>query len=295
MAGSSRSSSAKLVSTITRLEGSRWRSSRIAPTPSRRGITRSIRITSGRSRSAARTASAPSPASPTTSMPSCSSRKVRSPSRTTAWSPTPSPRIAPATPRLESHGGPRRRRGPDLEPAAQALGPLLHRGQAKALRAHLGVGGVEADAVVGDLQHEGAVGGGEAHRDPLGARVAQGVLNRLLGDPQDLAVPAAVAGADAIAEIEVDVDAVEPAQDLDVLAERAVEAVPLEVRRAQLEDQRAKLVEGLAGELLGTGDLLAGGRLVPVEQGAGRLRGQHHGEQLLADDVVELEGDAVAL
>src|SRR4051794_20767520 len=201
MAGKSRSSSVKLVSTITRAAGSRRRSSRIAPTPSRRGITRSISTTSGRRRSAAATPSEPSPASPTTSMPSCSSRKVRSPSRTTAWSSTTSTRIGSATTRLESHGGPRRGRGPDLEPAAKALGPLLHRGQAEALRAHLGVGGVEADAVVGDLQHEGAVGGGEAHRDPLGARVAQGVLDRLLGDPQDLAVPLAVAGADVIAEI----------------------------------------------------------------------------------------------
>ena len=40
------------MSTITRLRGASSRSARIARTPSRRGITRSIRITSGASRGA---------------------------------------------------------------------------------------------------------------------------------------------------------------------------------------------------------------------------------------------------
>jgi hypothetical protein len=58
-----------------------------------RGISRSIRITSGRRRSAARTACSPSSASPATSMPGSRSSSARSPLRTTAWSSTNKTRI----------------------------------------------------------------------------------------------------------------------------------------------------------------------------------------------------------
>ena len=62
------------------------RSRSIASTPAIRGMTRSMRTTSGSSCAAARSAASPSAASPTTAMSSWSSRNVRSPCRTTAWS-----------------------------------------------------------------------------------------------------------------------------------------------------------------------------------------------------------------
>src|SRR6266576_6506482 len=216
MAGSSRSSSAKLVSTITRAAGRRRRSSRMAPTPSRRGMTRSMSTTSGLSRSACRTACSPSAASPTTSRPSWSERKVRSPSRTTSWSSTSSTRIASAIPDLQAHGRAVAGRRADLQAAAGAPRALLHRGQAEAPRAQLGIAGVEARPVVGDLEHEPAVVAPQPHGDALGAGVAQGVVQRLLGDAQDLAV-ALLVPACAVVELEHDVDGVQRAQDLDVL------------------------------------------------------------------------------
>src|SRR5204863_1210592 len=103
------------------------------------------------------------------------------------------------------------------------------------------------------------------------------------------------ARADPVGDAEVDVDPMKPPQDLDVLAKGAIEPIALEVGGAQLQDQRAKLVERLAGELAGAGDLLAGPRLVSVEQGGGGLGGEDDAEELLTDDVVELERHPVSL
>src|SRR3954452_4646944 len=82
------------VSTTTRASGASDEMRRVAPTPSRFGIARSIRITSGRSCTAATTPSSPSAALPTTSMPSVLSSSRARPSRTTAWSSQSSTRIA---------------------------------------------------------------------------------------------------------------------------------------------------------------------------------------------------------
>src|SRR5204863_7705190 len=95
-------------------------------------------------------------------------------------------------------------------------------------------------------------------------------------------------------DVEVDLDLVQLPQDLDVLSKRAIEPVPGEVGWAELEDQRPQLVERLASELAGAVDLGAGAGLATVEQRRRRLGGQHEAEQLLADDVVELEGDPVS-
>jgi hypothetical protein len=80
-----------------------------------------------------------------------------------------------------------------------------------------------------------------------------------------------------------------------VLAERAAKAVLLHVRGAQLEDQRAQLVERLLRVDAQLVHLLARGRLVAVHQLAGRLGGQHEAEESLAHRVVQLERQAVPL
>ena len=67
-------------------------------------------------------------------------------------------------------------------------------------------------------------------------------------------------------------------QHLDVLAERAAEAVAVEVGRPQLDDQRAKLVERLARELAEALDLLSRGVGVAVEQRRGGLGGEDDAE-----------------
>src|SRR3954452_10749228 len=231
MAGSRRSSSRKLVSPITRAPGTWSRSSRMACTPSTRGITRSISTTSGRRRCAAAIASRPSPASPTTSMPSWSDRNVRSPSRTTAWSSTTSTRIASSTRRLQPHRRAPARRRRDGEAAAQALRPLLHRGQPEPPRAYLGRVGIEAGAVVAHLEHHAPILVREPQADVVGVRVAHRVAQRLLGDAKDLARAARV-GLDDGLEVELDLPGLEGAHDVDVLAQRPAQAVALEVGRA---------------------------------------------------------------
>src|SRR5436305_13139185 len=163
----------------------------MASTPSSRGMVRSMRITSGRSRAASATASSPSPASPTTSSPSWSPRNVRSPSRTTAWSSTTSTVIGgSAMPDGQRHRGPRPRGRGDLEPAAEPAGPLLHRGQPEVAGSELGIRGIEPGPVVADDEHEAARAPAEPDPDPPGAGVAQGILERLLGDAEDLEVAA---------------------------------------------------------------------------------------------------------
>jgi hypothetical protein len=78
---------------------------------------------------------------------------------------------------------------------------------------------------------------------------------------------------------------------------RRVPASPsrAEVGRAQLEDEPAQLGQGLAGEPLCAGELLARRRHVAVQQRARGLGGEREREELLGDDVVQLERQAVAL
>ena len=160
-----------------------------------------------------RTASSPSPASPTTSIPSCSSRNVRSPSRTTAWSsttqdadrrqPRARPPAAPSCPR------PAPERISSRPPSRSRA--LLHRGQPEAARAQLRVGGVEARAVVGDLEHEPAVAAAQPHarRAPRPRGAA-----RCAAPPGRSAAPRGRAGRrrrHAVVELELDRHAVQPA------------------------------------------------------------------------------------
>src|SRR5207248_4312233 len=81
----------------------------------------------------------------------------------------------------------------------------------------------------------------------------------------------------------------------DVFSERAAEPVLDEVGRSELKDQRAELVERLARDLLELSELAARGVCVAVEQRCDGLRRQDDAVELLADDVVEIERESVAL
>ena len=81
----------------------------------------------------------------------------------------------------------------------------------------------------------------------------------------------------------------------DLLAQRARETVLVQVGRTQAEDQRAQLGERLARELAHPFELSAGGIYVAVEQRRGRVGAEVEAEQLLADDVVQLQREPVAL
>src|SRR3954447_7968830 len=311
-AGSTVRSSAKLVSTRIRVAGQRARICLIASMPSSRGMTRSSRTTSGSVRATSSTASAPSAASPTTSTSSWSSRNVRRPWRTTAWSSASATRIvtrACARSRrrqwsiydalsslacVQPHARPHVGRRVDAQGAAERAGALLHRRQAEPPSAHLGRRRVEADAVVDHLEGEPAVAGVEGHVDPGGVRVAQRVVQRLLGDAEDVAV-ARPAGPRRARDLQGDVLRVDAAQDADVLAQRRGEPLVGERRRAQLVDQRAQLLHAGASELADPVELHPRGGRVAVHQGGRRLGGEDDPEQVLRHGVVQLAGHAVAL
>src|SRR5262249_33170978 len=218
---------------IARAPGPRWRSSRIASPPSSFGITRSMSTTAGRSSSASATASAPSEASPTISIPGCSSRKLRSPSRSTAWSSAMTTRIGSD---IEMHGRAFAFGRADLEPAADPLRPLLHRRQPEPACAQLDGLRVEAAAAVDDVEREVAVVAAQPDHDAARLRMSQRVLHRLLRDPEHLGIASRFRR-----ELEIafhhDVGGLDPPEHVDVLAERAAKAVLHEVGRAELEDQ----------------------------------------------------------
>src|SRR4051812_26255935 len=187
MAGRTLSSSRKLVSAITRVPGCSAAMRRVASTPSMPGMTRSMSTTSGRSAATAATAAAPSATSPTTSTSSCRPRNVRSPWRTTAWSSAIRTRIA-VTRHLQGDGRARAGARGDVEAAAERGGPLLHRGQPERAGPPGRVIGVEAHAVVVHPQGQGLVVLAQSDLEAAGAGVAQGVVQRLLGDAEDLLV-----------------------------------------------------------------------------------------------------------
>ena len=136
--------------------------------------------------------------------------------------------------------------------------------------------------------------GAELHLDPPGGGVAERVLQRLLGDPEDLA---GRLGAQRRRRGDAQLDrlAGDAPQHVDVLAQRLGEPLGLERRRAQLEHHRAQLVHRAARQLLHAPDLLAGGRIAAGEQLARRLGREHDAEQLLGDGVVQLAREPVAL
>ena len=100
------------------------------------------------------------------------------------------PRRARALRARARHGGPLDRkggrharavaRGADLQLAAEQLDALAHPGQPEAAARLLGI---EAPAVVGDLDVHRAAGLGHVDRDAARARVLDRVVERLLGDP----------------------------------------------------------------------------------------------------------------
>jgi hypothetical protein len=71
-----------------------------------------------------------------------------------------------------------------------------------------------------------------------------------------------------------------------VLAERRCEPVPLEVRRAQLQDQVAQFLECLLRELAQASELGARRVQVGVEERVRGLGSERDPEELLADRVV---------
>src|SRR5207253_6870091 len=236
---------------ITRVSGRRSRSARIASTPSSFGITRSIRTTAGRSCSASSTASAPSAASPTISIPSWSSRKLRRPSRRTAWSSAISTRIRSG---IEVHRGAFALHRPDLEAPADPLCPFFHRRQPQSPRTKPGSLRIEADAVIHDVELEPSVGAADANDDAACPRVTKRILHGFLGDPEHLGVATRI-GLQLEIALHFDLGRLYSPQHLDMLAQCPAEAVPDEVRRPQLEDQRAQLVERLPRDLLELDDL----------------------------------------
>src|SRR6266536_5107880 len=257
-------------------------------------MTRSMSTTSGRSRSASASASSPSAASPATSIPSCRSRNARSPARTTAWSSSTSTRIGSASADLQAHRRACTGSGANLEDTAETLRTLFHRGEAEPPRPQAGTARLEADAVVLHLEHEASVVGVQAQDDVLCVRVAQRVLQRLLCDAQHVAVTYSVAG-NGVVDVEVDLALLQPAQHVDVLAQRAAQAVPFEVGRTELEHERAQLVERLLRERLQLRNLLARRRRIALEQRRRSLGAEHDAEELLADRVVEVEREPVSL
>ncbi len=128
----------------------------------------------------------------------------------------------------------------------------------------------------------------------VGAGVAQGVVQGLLGDAQDGFFLGSGQGLHAMAG-EGHAGGVGAVEDLDLRAEGGHEAVLVEGGGAQLDDRGAQFIGGLGGQ---NGHLLefslgAGG--VAVHEAGGGLGGQAEGEQLLADRVVKFVGEAGAL
>src|SRR3954452_3525436 len=119
-------------------------------------------------------------------------------------------------------------------------------------------------------------------------RVAKRVLESLLRDPQYVPVAWRVRRQLAV-DVELDLTLLEPAQQLDVLGQRAAEAVALEVGRAQLEDERTQFVACLLRERLELRDLLARRGGITFEQHLRCLGAEHEAEELLTHGVVEVE------
>ena len=265
--GSSRSSSRKLVSTITRLSGARTRSSRIAPTPSSPGITRSIRITSGYRRCGLldRLVAVARLADDLEAVLQLQERRAaprarprgRRPAAPGSRQPSPSTSVDRRAARRAPSGSRAGRRARGRAPPSRSA-----RGGASGPRRSAGSNPTPSSAHL-DGHPSGRCD--QPNGDVLGAGVLHGVVERLVGDPQDREVALAASPLAACAAARRP-RARSPTpwmrrEHLELLAQRALEAVALELGRAQTEDQRAQLVERLARE-----------RAQPLELGAGRGR-----------------------
>ena len=161
-------------------------------------------------------------------------------------------------------------------------------------RPRASAGGIEPAALVGHAEHEPPPAVGQAHRDARLAGVAQGVLQRLLRDPQHLA-GGRLGELRRLRQLELDRLPRDPPQHVHMLAQRALEPLLGQRAGAQREDDRAQLLHRAARQHLHALDLRAGGRRIAAEQRDRRLGGQHDAEQLLHDGVVELAREPVAL
>src|ERR687894_1369825 len=192
----------EVVSTRTRAWGRVLRRRAVAATPSVPGILRSIRTTSGSSRTARSTASSPFVASPTTSKAIRTSSMPLIPVLTTGWSstirtptltaspPAPWPQVGrPATVHRQPGGEGRPPAGLALhaQRAARVLDPLPHGPQPEpAVRAGLGSARLrlEADAVVHDVERHPVDHVGEREDGPGGPGVLPVVVQDLLRHPE---------------------------------------------------------------------------------------------------------------
>src|SRR5215207_2418934 len=116
---------------------SAWRSmiTAVASGPSRPGMRRSIKVTSGWQWKKACTASRPSAASATTRMSGCWLIRLRRPTRTIGWSSAISTRIRVGSDRTGPHhhgdGGPLTGLAGDVHPGPDVAGPFAQAGQAE--------------------------------------------------------------------------------------------------------------------------------------------------------------------
>ena len=151
------------------------------------GIRMSIRTTSGFSRRASSTASAPVAASPTEVRSGAVSTRMRKLPRTRAWSSATSTRIVmPRCPRQREPGGDpeaasRQRRGPEL-PAVHA-DPLPHSDDAVAGAGLAAAAGSRPLAAVGHLERQRVLLVGDGHPAAVRCRVLDHVGDRLLDHP----------------------------------------------------------------------------------------------------------------
>src|SRR5438105_3954450 len=289
------SSSPKVESASTLTSGARSRSAAVASIPPTSGMTTSITTTSGRSASTCSTAAWPFSASPTTSMSGRTSRKSRRPWRTTAWSSAMRTRIASVNLDLHRNRRPGPGRGRHREDAADRLGPLAHRDQAQS-PPRLNTFGVEADAVVLHGHDQALAGGAQPHVDVLGVAVLERVRRRLLRDAEDLALDIDAGRTPSRSvDLELDLVPVDAPEHVDVLLERDGKAVRRDVRRAQLEDQRAHLCHRRADELADLHQLLLGTLRIRLDEQCGRVGGERDAEEGLVDGVVELACEPVPL
>src|SRR3990172_4601087 len=177
---------------MTFVSGRSSRISRQASTPLPSGRQMSMITTSGWAWRAILTASWAVPASPTTAKPGRRSRSVRRPMRTTSWSSTMRMLTVPSGMALFSHAA-QGEFDPHLgaapgdalhgEAGAEATGALLHVAEAAPVGRPLR-SGIEADAVVGDLQPDGTGSCGQTDTKGGGLGVTGHVAHRLLGDPE---------------------------------------------------------------------------------------------------------------
>ena len=182
--------------------------------------------------------------------------------------------------------------------AAQPAGPRLHRGQAQVARAQLGVAGVEAATVVDDLEDEPAVVGREPDGEALGRRVAQ----RRCGAPPGRCAGRRGRGRGRAARRRRRRSRRRRRRRGRGRARRPACAAPRPARRARgraaaargraCAARRAPRAPAPAAARAARAPAAGSSRSssVPADSAA-----EHEREELLADDVVELEREPVAL